>query len=112
MLHLQWRKRPEPYPQEEKLWEQIFQDAEVCVLVNFLLRKLKMQFNMFKCSRNCEVQFMTSAWWKDTSFFNMIMHALIQHTWYWRKSKSLAGKCSPSSLQSKLAPSNYRCLGP
>jgi hypothetical protein len=38
MLHLQWR-RPEPYPQVEKLWEQIFWDAKECVLVNIMLRK-------------------------------------------------------------------------
>jgi hypothetical protein len=58
-----------------------------------------MQFTMFRGSKNCDMHFMTSDWWKDTSFFNTIMNALTRHTSYWRKSKTLAGKCSPSSLR-------------
>jgi hypothetical protein len=48
----------------------------------------------FRCSKSCDVHFITCIQWKDTSFFNMITHTLTVHTWHWEHLKSLSVKCS------------------
>jgi hypothetical protein len=42
--------------------------------------------------------FVTNSQWRDTSFFNTIMHAITLHTSHQRKLKSLGVKCFPILL--------------
>jgi hypothetical protein len=101
MLHLQIR-RPEPYPWPETWWDQFSGMLRGdCWLIFWPESKLSVQFTTFSCSRNCSVHFVTSVQWKDTTFFNKIVHTLTLYTWHWAKLKNLARKCIPI-LQSRL----------
>jgi hypothetical protein len=59
----------------------VFLDAKWCILIAFLPRKESiMQFAMSRCSKNCSNAFLDKHPRKDTSFFNILMHALTLHT--------------------------------
>jgi hypothetical protein len=75
----------------------------------FPAQKADCQCNLL-CSNTPEtdIDSVISTWWEDISFFNVIIHALMLHTWHWRKLKNFTGMCS-SILPTAL---DYHLFGP
>jgi hypothetical protein len=71
------------------------------------------QFAVFSHSTNCDMDYVISPWWEHTSFFNMIIHTLMLHTWHWGKLKQFTGMCSSILSTVRTSPLlTTTCLGP
>jgi hypothetical protein len=115
---MEWHHAASPIEKEQarttplagKLWE-VSWNAEGCILVDSCPeRELSMQFATFRCSRNCDVYFVTSMLWKYIILEHQIARSHIVHLKS-EKTEKFGWEVLPHPSHSLgLAPSPVRAL--
>lgn len=78
--YLQNEKGGKTVPWLAELWKLSFRMQRDAYLLTFYQKgKLSMNMTTFRCSKNCNVHFVKSVWWKRLASFNTTTHSFTMH---------------------------------